>query len=566
MIQNDTHPHSVSQRLARALKLTAALLLILAALPLGAQNPAGSTRARLSAEMAKRVPCADTVNRVALAQAELGESIVFLTLDFDPGTEVWEQDSILSYLCRHHDWLMRPIVEAGYAVNIVTHLIARPDAGYPYQRTAMNVHSADRVGEAYTRANGDVIIVVNEANEAEIRSAEGIYTMEELTELNGSMSVSSSDTRPADVVPTWIDMLTPQLPVRNDADKYAVQEVHYDSVENCVHLTMNYDDGLRIPDREELLRSLAGFDDLALVNLSDWDCELNVLAKSCPYPHFPNSAEFRYSAAEIASADSAITVEYALQYIQRVGDTLPIVTPITLSRGETLVTGYFDRKAMQLVYVYDYSKKIWPDVKRYLTEHLDEVRSKRAVGLVRDETDVNLAYAAYVAGVTLRHIYRNHSHTDSVEMYIAPWMWEPLLEEADEEVAVEDVPIEEMDEAAAVRNLISQAEMINRTCPQQLNGMTMTGISFDTVTRVFHYLYGLDEMAMLQLEKTPNADASVRASMQSQIKENAELRQFVQVVVKARAAMSYEYSSPHAKQPFVVFFSLEELQQMLSSE
>lgn len=563
MIQNDTYPHSVSQILAHTLKLAAALLLILADLPLGAQNPAGSTRARLSAEMAECVPFLDTVNHIALTQAELGESIVFLTLDFDPGTKVWEQDSILSYLCRHHDWLMRPIVKTGYAINIVTHLQAPNDAGYPYQSTAMNVHSSEHVREAYTRANGSVIIVENEANEAEIMSAEEASIIEEPIELNGSMPVTIIDIPPAAMVRVWAAFVDADLPARNDDDKYTVQELHYDSVENCVHLTMKYDDGLRVPDREELLRNLVDFDTLELGRISDWGCELNVLAKSCPYPHFPNSAEFRYSAAEIASADSAIVVDYALQYIQRVGDTLPLLTPITLSEGETLVTGYFDRKAMQLVYVFDYSKKLWPEVKRYLTEHLDEVRVKRAVGLVRDENDVNLAYAAYAAGVTLRHIYRNHRHTDSVEMYIAPWMWEPLLEEADEDVAAEDVPIEEMDEAAAVRLLISQAETLNRACPQQLNGMTMKHISFDTVTRVFHYQYEVDEMAMVQLEKAPNADAPVRANMESQIKETAELRQFVQTVVKARATISYEYSSPHAKQPFVVFFSLEELRQML---
>lgn len=563
MIQNDTYPHSVSQILAYTLKLAAALLLILADLPLGAQTPAGSTRARLSAEMAERVPFLDTVNHISLTQAELGESIVFLTLDFDPGTKVWEQDSILSYLCRHHDWLMRPIVVAGYAVNLVTHLQAPSDAGYPYQSTAMSVHPSERVREAYTRANGGVVIVVNEANEAEIMSAEGASIIEEPIEPDGSMPVSSSDTHPAAMMRIWTAFVRADLPARNDDDKYTVQELLYDSVENCVRLTMKYDDGLRVPDREGLLRSLVDFDTLELGRITGWDCELNVLAKTCPYPHFPNSAEFRYSAAEIARTDSVVVAGYALQYIQRVGDTLPMITPIILSKGETLVTGYYDGEAKQLVYVFEYSKKLWPEVKRFLTEHLDEVRSERAVGMMRDENDVNLAYAAYTAGVTLRHIYCNRRHTDSVEMFIAPWMWEPLLEGADEDVAVEDARIEEMDEAAAVRFLIFQAEMNNRTCPHQIKGMTIAGVSFDTVTRVFHYQYEVDEMTMVQLERTPNADAPVRASMESQIKGDAGFRQFVQVVVKARGAISYGYTSPHAKRPFVVFFSLEELQQLV---
>lgn len=563
MIQNDTYPHSVSQILAYTLKLAAALLLILADLPLGAQTPAGSTRARLSAEMAERVPFLDTVNHIALTQAELGESIVFLTLDFDPGTKVWEQDSILSYLCRHHDWLMRPIVKTGYAINIVTHLQAPHDAGYPYQSTAMNVHSSEHVREAYTRANGSVIIVENEANEAEIMSAEEASIIEEPIELNGSMPVTSIDIPLAAMVRVWVAFVRADLPARNDDDKYTVQELLYDSVENCVRLTMKYDDGLRVPDREGLLRSLVDFDTLELGRITGWDCELNVLAKTCPYPHFPNSAEFRYSAAEIARADSVVVAGYALQYIQRVGDTLPMITPITLIEGETLVTGYYDGEAKQLVYVFEYSKKLWPEVKRFLTEHLDEVRSERAVGMIRDENDVNLAYAAYTAGVTLRHIYCNRRHTDSVEMFIAPWMWESLLEGADEDVAVEDARIEEMDEAAAVRFLIFQAEMNNRTCPHQIKGMTIAGVSFDTVTRVFHYQYEVDEMTMVQLERTPNADAPVRASMESQIKGDAGFRQFVQVVVKARGAISYGYTSPHAKRPFVVFFSLEELQQLV---
>lgn len=563
MIKNDNLAHSVFQQLGRFQKLAAVLLLILAALPLGAQNPAGSTRARLSAEMAECVPFLDTVNHIALTQAELGESIVFLTLDFGSDTKVWEQDSILSYLCRHHDWLMRPIVVAGYAVNIVTHLQVPSDAGYPYQSTAMSVHPSERVREAYTRANGGVVIVVNEANEAEIMSAEGASIIEEPIEPDGSMPVSSSDTHPAAMMRIWTAFVRADLPARNDDDKYTVQELLYDSVENCVRLTMKYDDGLRVPDREGLLRSLVDFDTLELGRITGWDCELNVLAKTCPYPHFPNSAEFRYSAAEIARADSVVVAGYALQYIQRVGDTLPMITPITLSGGETLVTGYYDGEAKQLVYVFEYSKKLWPEVKRFLTEHLDEVRSERAVGMMRDENDVNLAYAAYTAGVTLRHIYCNRRHTDSVEMYIAPWMWEPLLERADEDVAVEDARIEEMDEAAAVRFLIFQAEMNNRTCPHQIKGMTIAGVSFDTVTRVFHYQYEVDEMTMVQLERTPNADAPVRASMESQIKGDAGFRQFVQVVVKARGAISYGYTSPHAKRPFVVFFSLEELQQLV---
>lgn len=554
--------------LGRILRLAVALLLFLSALPLWAQSPAGSARARLSAEMAECVPFLDTVNHIALTQAELGESIVFLTLDFGPDTKVWEQDSILGYLCRHHDWLMRPIVVAGYAVNIVTHLQAPFDTGYPYQSTAMSVHSSERVREAYTRANSGVVIVVNEANEAEIMSAEEASIIEEPIELNGSMPVSSSDTHPAAMMRIWTAFVRADLPARNDDDKYTVQELLYDSVENCVHLTMRYDDGLRSPDREELLRSLVDFDTLELGRISGWDCELNVLAKSCPYPHFSNSAEFRYSAAEIARADSVVVSGYALQYIQRVGDTLPLITPITLGEGETLVTGYYDGEAKQLVYVFEYSESLWPDVRRYLTEHLDEVRSQRALGLVRDEDDVNLAYAAYSAGVALRHVYFNQRHTDSVEMFIAPWMWEPLMEGAAESSASEqeEVSVEGLDEAAAVERLLYEAELFNRECPHELDGMTMRGCFFDTVSRVFHYVYELDDMTMLQLENTPNVDAPVRANMRSQIETNDEFRRFVRLVVRAGAAISYDYSSSRAKRPIVVFFSTEELKEGTGDE
>lgn len=524
-----------------------------------AQNAGGSVRARLSAAIAERLPMADKENHVTLAEAELGDGIVFVTLRYEYGTQMWKSDSVFSYLALHHDWLMVPIVEEGYSMGVTSQLLAAPGSGSMYQRTEVKVVPSEALKEAYHRARGAA--EAGEKVAVETRRATSVETHDRASLLDGSMVVSSDEELPASMMRMWDYSMATRLPVRNDEGRYTVSEARYDSVENCVHLTIKYDDGLSIPSREEMLRSLVAFDTISLAYLAGWGCELDLLAKACPKPHFSSSSAFRYSAAEIGRTDSAIAKAYALQYIQRLGDTLQQITPMVMSENETLVTGYFDSAAMQLVYVYEYTKAYWPRVKQYLEEGMDDIRMARAMALV--QSDAVLVDAAYQGGVTLRQIYRNKAHTDSLELNIAPWMWDPLLEGMEDE---EEVPVNiaDMDEEEAIELLATQARLLAKSCPQQVDAVTvLKRCSFDAESRVFYYVYEVEGMAMLQAEGNPNFTDAIKNEFKTQVEAGGDFRQFVEVAAKVGVAISYSYASAGAKQPFVVFFSAEELREML---
>ena len=98
---------------------------------------------------------------------------------------------------------------------------------------------------------------------------------------------------------------------------------------------------------------------------------------------------------------------------------------------------------------------------------MDWVRKDRAAALVMDTAN-HLAFVSYKGDITLRHVYRDERHTDSVEMTIAPWMWKTVYERG-----------------AKLNDNFSQIQMIademNGLCPSRVDDHTvLNSCVFDT--------------------------------------------------------------------------------------
>ena len=94
----------------------------------------------------------------------------------------------------------------------------------------------------------------------------------------------------------------------------------------------------------------------------------------------------------------------------------------------------------------------------------------RAMDLVYDTVN-HLAFVSYKGGVTLRHVYRNETGTDSLVMSIQPWMWKTVFERG--AAGIGDPVI----------NLRIIADEVQSTCPSAVDAYTtLLDCRFDTAT------------------------------------------------------------------------------------
>lgn len=286
-----------------------------------------------------------------------------------------------------------------------------------------------------------------------------------------------------------------------------------------------------------------------------FDLTLYVLADGKPVYEY-----YTYTTLDMREALSPSIEVKARRFLLEVSRAIAKELPQqTDDYGETLVQCYFDTANLVFLSVYEYPDSNWPEVKNYVSNNTDEIRRSSALSLIMD-TSVGLDYAVLAAGVTMKYQYRDRSRTDSVEVNIAPWMWEFFYKDALEEMEFRDA----YGRGEAAIMLSKMAEGMNKECPSVVDSFTtMTSCVFDTVSRELRYSYRVDELIMLNLEKNSNIYDFLKEDIVALIRTD-EGMELVNLLLAADASLVYYYTSPHSKTPLVISFTPPQLKEMLT--
>ena len=341
------------------------------------------------------------------------------------------------------------------------------------------------------------------------------------------------------------------IPYRDTANHLTVTHVFMSTDYRYIKLSIAYDSDQVINDTTQsaMLDYLVHHDQWSLQPLADhtFDLRLNIFIEGKAY-----SAQYNYTTADLQQALNPPPFEQqARDFMAQVAQSVSEMLPRQINdNGETLVECYYDSAALIFTSVYKYPNALWPEIKDSILAKMDYLRQRHAMNLL-DESSGGIGEAAYIGGVTMRYRYRDHSSTDSVELLIAPWMWETYLSEA----SSDDVSL--MDDMTLLGYI---AENVNKDCPEAVDSLTtLVSCVLDSVNKVMTYTYQVDELAMLNIETGTDSRSQLTANIEQNLRTNNEARMVLQLLVSTDVTLVYLYTSPHSRNPVTIAFTPQQL-------
>ena len=341
------------------------------------------------------------------------------------------------------------------------------------------------------------------------------------------------------------------IPYRDTANHLTVTHIFMSTDYRYIKLSIAYDSDQVINDATQsaMLDYLVHHDRWSLQPLADhtFDLRLNIFIEGKAY-----SAQYNYTTADLQEALNPPSFEQqARNFMAQVARSVSEMLPRQINdNGETLVACYYDSAALIFTSVYKYPNALWPEIKDTILAKMDYLRQRHAMKLL-DESSGGIGEAAYIGGVTMRYRYRDHSSTDSIELFIAPWMWETYFDELNSD----DVSM--LDDMTLLGYI---AENVNKECPSLVDSLTtLVSCSLDSVNRMMTYTYQVDELSMLNLETNSDARDRLTAAIEQNLRTNNETRMVLQLLVSTEVTLVYLYSSPHSRNPVTITFTPQQL-------
>ncbi len=243
-------------------------------------------------------------------------------------------------------------------------------------------------------------------------------------------------------------------------------------------------------------------------------------------------------------------------YLAKYASTISPHLPMPMGKGERFVQCYYVDSALTMTLEYDDS--LWGDIRQFLSDNMDDVRVSRTRSLVEDTSNA-IAISAYVSASSIRHIYRNHAHTDSLEVTVTPWMLDYVFSKtyAADGSLVESTPND---------YLSALAQESDRQTPLQVDEETqLVQCSYDTAARLLTYVYEITDAAMLQYGENPMVQETLYMNILQYFQsDDPMVVELVKNIVAAEATVSYVYRSRHGKKPIVFTYSATEVKQASS--
>ena len=344
------------------------------------------------------------------------------------------------------------------------------------------------------------------------------------------------------------------IPYHDTANHVTVFHVFMNTDYRYVKLFLRFDPDQTInaETQSQILYYLTHHDLWSLQPLADHTFDLRV---ELSIKDTPVSARYDYSTADLQNALAPSEQQWAHQFVSQVAQYLNNRVPIVVSDdGEAIVSCRFDSNALVLTNIYEYPDTVWPRIREYTGNNLDQVRRTVALNLLSD-TSSGLVEALWAGGITLRHRYRDRFRTDSTEMNIAPWMWETFID---------DIPLpDESDDSATITDTLALlyyiSESVNKECPYPVDSLTtMVSCFFDSVNRVVTYTYTVDELTMLNLEGDAEAQNNLLEAIHLALSSD-DGKELAVLLVATDATLVYQYSSPRSRSPLTFTLTADQI-------
>lgn len=345
------------------------------------------------------------------------------------------------------------------------------------------------------------------------------------------------------------------IPYRDTANHLTITHVLMSTDYRYIKLTVFYDADQN-PDSitpYHTLHYLVDNDQWSLQPLADHTFDLRL---TLSFRDHPVSKTHSFTTADLQETLNPSAKTFLAQVARNIVARLPI----TLSDdGETMVRCHYDPKANLFTNVYQYSDSTWPAIKTFITDSTQRVRYISASHVLADTN--GLPEAVIESEATLSYHYLNQSHTDSLVVNIAPWMWEPLAEQFFS--SVEPFLADSVgDSSSYILSLI--AHNVDKACPQAVDSLTtMLSCRFDPVNRVMTYTYRVDELAMLNMESNAESQSRLLSNIEQVLVSEAG-RPLAELLVAVQAAVVYHYSSPHSRSPLTFTVTPARLAELLA--
>ena len=343
-------------------------------------------------------------------------------------------------------------------------------------------------------------------------------------------------------IKAMIDDFEAIIPYHDSANHFSIMQVYSNDETRFLRVTMDLEVGQLTKDADWYLHYMTHNPLWDLRPLIKYEYTLRVAVR-LPQKEKDSRgvAAFSFGPVELAEALMPPLDQQARTYIAGLARHIAKTLPHTIGPGETMVACRYNDSARVMTTVYQYGMEGWPEVRKYLAENMDQVRKDRAMDLVYDTVN-HLAFVSYKGGVTLRHVYRNETGTDSLVMSIQPWMWKTVFERG--AAGIDDPVI----------NLRIIADEVQSTCPAAVDAYTtLLDCQFDTATLVLHYTYStkmkIDERGK---KASPHASKTTvsRQSLEEGIRQayrTGQGRRMAGHIIQAGATVEYEYRQPQGK-------------------
>lgn len=317
---------------------------------------------------------------------------------------------------------------------------------------------------------------------------------------------------------------------------------------NTVRLTLRLDADRQIqPQKEHYIPFLTAATapwDLALLAHHDYALCLQVNSDRTINNYYGHAGLMVIiSNEDLRQACRTVYARKSRQYLVRYAEATTSQLPLPMGKDEWLAECHYDDSIFSMTL--EYSDSIWATVRQFLESHLDNLRIRRAQALVDDTTNA-IATSAALSNTVVLHRYRNHSRTDSVEYAIAPTLLQHLLSRTD------PTPTEYLQTAA---------RQFDQQTPLQVDTHTrLAHCAYDTAARMMTFSYTISESAMLNLENRSSDDA-LRSSLHRWLASD-DVAELAKNLVAARASLRFSYLSAHSRQPIVITFSPDDIDQV----
>lgn len=300
-----------------------------------------------------------------------------------------------------------------------------------------------------------------------------------------------------------------------------------------------------------------------LINNPDWDIEtlvdngysIRIIVNASRTADRTAGAVYITYEFSTDELDAAITTYQAHAFLVRYARNTQAGCPMPADDDSYFVACRYDSLAYEFHLIQEVDNASWGADRAVIANDVEGYTHLQARAIAADTSDA-FPLALALTGTTLVHTYRNASRTDSLQIRIAPWMFEEIWKAEENPGAIDELRQNLEFFAFFARNASAR-------CPETIDSITtMTSVVFDTAARLLAHNYSVPELTMLNIQHDPNFVSAISQAIiqnAANAEPGSDAHSFFGIVVQTGVTIRYIYSSPRSKDPVVIEISPEEI-------